>query len=124
MIELSSQEEDFMMKTPIAFATPVLAVGLAPVGSTVSLAAGSICTAAWQKNTRVSAGTGVPVGDAKAPKLVGPNHPSRNPDYVAVQRFPPYLPAIEVKSMGVPAHGSVMPLYARSAGRHHRTSKV
>lgn len=61
------------MKTRIAFATPLLAVGLAagfvalaPVSSTMSVAAGPTSTAAWQKNTPVSADTGAPLGDAKA----------------------------------------------------------
>lgn len=60
------------MKTRIAFAAPLLAVGiaagfvaLAPVGETIAVAAGPTSTAAWQKNTPVSADTGAPIGDAK-----------------------------------------------------------
>jgi hypothetical protein len=72
-IYLSNHEQEIVMKTPIAFATPLLAVGLAagfvalaPAGSTMSVAAGPTSTAAWQKNTPVSANTGAPLGDAKA----------------------------------------------------------
>ncbi|MCV7252813.1 hypothetical protein HZU40_07545 [Mycolicibacterium fluoranthenivorans] len=61
------------MKTPIAFATPLLAVGLAagfvalaPVGSTVAVAAGPTSTTSWQQDTAVSADTGAPFGDTKA----------------------------------------------------------
>lgn len=62
------------MKTPIAFATPLLAVGLAAgfvalapaMGPTVALAAGPTSTTSWQNNTPVSVDTGAPVGDAKA----------------------------------------------------------
>ncbi|MGH3580954.1 MAG: hypothetical protein ACRDUB_05175 [Mycobacterium sp.] len=72
MIELSAQEQEIIMKTPIAFATPLLAVGLAagfvalaPVGSTVTVAAPTNTTS-WQQNTPISADTGAPAGDAKA----------------------------------------------------------
>ena len=72
MIELSDQEQEIIMKNPIAFATPLLAVGLAagfvalaPVGNTVSVAAGPANTTSWQQNTPISADTGAPAGDAK-----------------------------------------------------------
>jgi hypothetical protein len=60
------------MKNLIAFAAPVLAVGLAsgfvalaPVGATIAVADGPTSTTAWQQNAPVSADTGAPAGDAK-----------------------------------------------------------
>lgn len=61
------------MKTRIAFAAPLLAVGLAagfvglaPAGDTIAVAAGPTSTTSWQQNTAISPDTGAPLGDAKA----------------------------------------------------------